>query len=182
MGPERVKYVRKHKHYLRVLLIGIAAVTGVHAQGPTGGEPRGRGMRDLPPARNSRAAGAAAIRATVAEWQKAINARDVDKCAAFYEADAAIFSPGAPVITGVEARYQFWKQFLADAAVKTTLETWRIEVARSGELAYESGAFTEKGKDAKGNAKVAKGKYVVVWKKQPDGKWKAAADIFNEDR
>src|ERR1700693_656951 len=173
--------MRKHKHFRSVLLMGIAMVTCAHAQGPSGGEPRRKGIRDLPPGKNLSAAGAAAIRATVAEWQKAIDARDVEKCAAFYAADAAIFPPGAPAITGMDGRHEFWKQFLADPGVKTRREIWRIEVASSGDLAYESGPFTETGTDAKGNVKVAKGKHVVVWKKQADGKWKAVVDIFNAD-
>lgn len=172
----------KRNYCRRVLMATLAAAVCAFAQAGTGQEPREKPASDANPRRDLRAASAAAIRAAVAEWQKAIDARDVEKCAAFYTADASIFPPRAPVITTAEGRHEFWKQFLADAGVKTTLQTWRIEVARSGELAYESGAFTEAGKDSKGKATAAKGKYVVVWKKQPDGNWKAAADIFNEDK
>jgi ketosteroid isomerase-like protein len=28
---------------------------------------------------------------------------------------------------------------------------------------------------------VDKGKYVEIWKKQPDGSWKCAVDMFNSD-
>jgi uncharacterized protein (TIGR02246 family) len=152
------------------------------AQGQPGKEPRGRGIRDLPPARDPRITGAAEIRAAVADWQKAIDARDFEKCAALYAPDASIFPPGAPVITSAEARHDFWKQFLADAAVKIRLETWRIEVARSGEIGYETGAFSATSKDAKGRVLSSKGKNVVVWKKQTDGTWKIVADIFNADK
>jgi len=57
----------------------------------------------------------------------------------------------------------------------------KIEVARSGDLAYEIGTYELTGNDAKGRPQTAKGKYVVVWKKQA-GSWKAAADIFNADQ
>jgi len=35
--------------------------------------------------------------------------------------------------------------------------------------------------DSEGNLQEDRGKAVLVWKKQPDGSWKAVADIFNFD-
>ena len=35
--------------------------------------------------------------------------------------------------------------------------------------------------DPKGNAVSDKGKYLTVYKKQPDGNWKVIADIGNSD-
>jgi ketosteroid isomerase-like protein len=57
----------------------------------------------------------------------------------------------------------------------------RAEVARSGDLGYVIGTYTMITNDAAGRAVNDHGKYVVVWKKQPDGNWKAVADIFNSD-
>jgi len=36
-------------------------------------------------------------------------------------------------------------------------------------------------KDPKGVASADHGKFVEVWRKQADGKWKCAVDIFNSD-
>jgi ketosteroid isomerase-like protein len=58
----------------------------------------------------------------------------------------------------------------------------KVEVARSGDLPYETGTFTESFKDDKRQPVNVVGKYVVVWKKQPNGQWKAAVDIFNTDQ
>jgi len=57
----------------------------------------------------------------------------------------------------------------------------RVEVARSGDLAYIMGAYTLAMKDSQGNPVNDHGKFVEVWKKQADGKWKVEADIFNSD-
>ena len=35
--------------------------------------------------------------------------------------------------------------------------------------------------DANGNPIEDKGKYIEIWRKQKDGKWKCIADIFNSD-
>jgi len=49
-------------------------------------------------------------------------------------------------------------------------------------LSYDVETFELKLNDANGSPTTMMGKYVVVWKKQPDGHWKAAADIFNSDK
>ena len=170
------------KDFLCVGVFAVAVAAGAFAQGPPGGEPRPHRVHDAPPKTRDQRAGEAAIRAGVAELQKALDARDAEKCAALYAADAEIFPPGAPVISTAAARLQFWKGFLADAEVKTTIDPPRIEVARSGELGYETGAFTETTKNSQGKTKAVKGKNIVVWKKQPDATWKIVADIFNEDK
>jgi ketosteroid isomerase-like protein len=62
--------------------------------------------------------------------------------------------------------------------------TWaatKIEVARSGDLAYSWGAAKVSVKDKKGKATESTAKYVSVWKKQPDGSWKIAIDTMIPD-
>ena len=56
------------------------------------------------------------------------------------------------------------------------------EVARSADLAYEIGTFELTLADQTGKSAASRGKYVVAWKKQTNGQWKAAADIFNTDQ
>lgn len=58
----------------------------------------------------------------------------------------------------------------------------KVEAARSGDLAYETGTFEESFKDASGKPVRVTGKDVVVWKKQTNGQWKAIIDIFNTDQ
>ena len=55
-----------------------------------------------------------------------------------------------------------------------------MQVAHPGDLACAVGTFELTMDDAQGNPVMTPGKYVVVWK-QTDGKWKAAAEIFNTD-
>ena len=82
----------KRKLCARMLMIALIAAVPAYGQNKEQGTPA--------KARVAPGAGEAAIRARVAEWQKAIDARDVEKCAAFYADDAQIFPPGAPVVTG----------------------------------------------------------------------------------
>ncbi len=56
-----------------------------------------------------------------------------------------------------------------------------MEVARSGDLAYVSGNYEFNEQDNGGKPITDKGKYLEVWKKQPNGSWKCAADMFSSD-
>ena len=46
----------------------------------------------------------------------------------------------------------------------------KIEVSKSGDMAYETGTFELKLNDPQGNATSIPGKYVVAWKKQPESR------------
>ncbi len=61
-------------------------------------------------------------------------------------------------------------------------QTSSVEVARSGDLAYETGTYDFVSTDKKGKSNDEKGKFVVVWKKQSDGSWKVVVDIDNPDQ
>ena len=61
------------------------------------------------------------------------------------------------------------------------LEGYQSEVAKSGNLGFVSGTYEFTMNDAGDKATTDKGKYVEVWKKQADGKWKCGTDIWNSD-
>ena len=54
---------------------------------------------------------------------------------------------------------------------------WPVQVAASGDLAYESNTFTITDKAGK---KIDSGKYVTVFARK-DGKWVIVRDIWNSD-
>jgi len=134
-----------------------------------------------PPA-DTRAADEAAVRAASAEWAKVAAAKDLEKTLSYYAEDASMFPPNMPIVTGAEARRKMWTTLFAPAELVFSNAATKVEVARSGDLAYETGTFEESFKDAKGGPVKVVGKYVVVWKKQPGGQWKAIIDIFNTDQ
>jgi uncharacterized protein (TIGR02246 family) len=131
---------------------------------------------------DTRAADQTAIRAASAAWSQAAAAKDVDKSISFYSDDVVMMPPKAPVVNGKDAAKQGWTQMLALPGPGLTFQTTAVEVARSGDLAYETGTYDFAVTDKKGKASDEKGKYVVVWKKQGDDSWKAAVDIYNPDK
>jgi uncharacterized protein (TIGR02246 family) len=127
------------------------------------------------------AAEESAIRSTDAQWLAAARARDAEKAASFWSDDATIVQPNAPVINGKQAIKNYVVAAFASPDFSINWTTDKVMVARSGELAYSTGSdqFTYRTPDNKLVIEHTNG--IVVWKKQADGSWKAAIDIWNAD-
>jgi uncharacterized protein (TIGR02246 family) len=131
------------------------------------------------PPPDTRKADEAAIRAASADWSKASQAKDLDKATSYYADEAVFFVNNGARVKGKDAIKMAWKPMLETPGPGLTFETTYVEVARSSDLAYEYGTYDLKTEAKKGKVADEKGKYVVVWKKQADGSWKAVADIDN---
>jgi ketosteroid isomerase-like protein len=122
-----------------------------------------------------------AIRATETEFAKAAAAKDVDKVVAFYAEDAVMLPPGEAAATSKAAIQASWAQLLALPDLEMTWTPTKIEVAKSGDLAYDYGTFAMSHKNAAGKVVNDRGKYTTVWKKAATGGWKALVDTSNSD-
>ncbi|MEK7404968.1 MAG: DUF4440 domain-containing protein [Acidobacteriota bacterium] len=131
---------------------------------------------------DSRAADEAAIRQADEASLKAIAAQQLDATVSFYDEGASISIPNAPIVTGREEIRKAWTQMFAAPGFALRPQTTKVEVARSGDLAYVQGTYESTANDPKGAPVTDRGKFVVVWKKQADGAWRVAADIWNSDR
>lgn len=133
------------------------------------------------PPPDTRAQDEAAIRRLAIEFDAAGQAKDVEKFLTFYAPDASLFPGGMPLATGPEAIRKVIGELMALPGFALKFGQTKVEVARSGDLAYDNGTYELTANDAKGKPVTEKGKYVTVWKKQPDGSWKVLCDIFNAD-
>jgi ketosteroid isomerase-like protein len=123
-----------------------------------------------------------AIQAAANAWFKAIEEKDLDKTLSFYATDAEYLSAGRPAVSTEEGRRKLWIEDYASPAFASEEATNRIEMAASGDLAYQRGTYVVSGEDAQGRPTKSTGKFVVVWKKQSSGQWKAIIDIDNADQ
>jgi ketosteroid isomerase-like protein len=123
----------------------------------------------------------AALRKLDDEWSKAAGSRDVDKTISYYSDDAVVMPPNIPTLTGKEPIRTLWKSMLGSPDFSGGWKATKVEVARSGDLAYVSGTYEFNEKDDSGKPITDKGKYLEVWKKQADGNWKCVADMFSSD-
>ena len=95
-----------------------------------------------------------------------------------YAEDAALANPGAPLAAASDSRRAAITQFLSDPNLKISFASDRVQVAKSGDIAYTRGHFTMQGTDpATKQPRSDAGNYLTVWKKQADGSWKAVEDF-----
>jgi uncharacterized protein (TIGR02246 family) len=129
----------------------------------------------------ARAADEIAIRAASAAWSAASQSKDLDKAVSVYSDDAVGFTDGGPIATTKTDLRAVWQQVFAVPDSSLTWKTTAVHVAQAGDMAYEYGAYNFVTTDKQGRIKAQPGKYVLVWKKQPDRSWKVAIDIDNKD-
>ncbi len=137
-------------------------------------------QQQAPP--DTRAADERAIRAVDDATKRAAQAKDANGVVdAFYADDGSALYPNAPICTGKEALRKRWAAMLATPGFSVDWQLTKVEVSRSGDLAYTPFTYEMTMQDPDGKPIRDRGKGLAVWKKQPDGSWKGAADMFNSD-
>ncbi len=117
-----------------------------------------------------------AIRQVGQQFAQALVAHDFDRAVALHTEDPVWMSPNAPAAVGADAlRRSFETGPRAVSFVITPIHTEGI-----ARLAYERGSYDYRG--VLGADTIAEqGKYIRVLRRQPDGSWRIAVDIWNSD-
>ncbi len=117
------------------------------------------------------------IRDVTAQWQAAAVANDNAGLAALYTEEAVFMPPNQPAVEG-RASIQTW---IESFPAMTTAELVIDEIDGRGDLAFVRGHYdiTMTGPD--GALIPDRGKYLEIRRRQPDGAWLLAVDIFNSD-
>ena len=124
----------------------------------------------------------AAIRGLHDECVKAVQAKDVGRFLSCFTDDAMWFPPNAPLIKGKEAIREFVSEAMAHPDFAVSHELGKVEVSRSGDLAYLTYAYELTLNDPEGKPVTDRGKDIYILQKQPDGAWKIVIDIWNSDQ
>jgi ketosteroid isomerase-like protein len=127
------------------------------------------------------AADLAAIRATDSAFAGAAGAGDAASLAALYLADARLMPPNAPTVEGREAVRKFWGAVLDAYTVRFDIASEEIE--GRGDLAYARGRYTLDGTPkARGGAPLHdEGTFLEVLRREADGSWRYAVDMYSSD-
>jgi uncharacterized protein (TIGR02246 family) len=137
-------------------------------------------QQPAPQAPDTRAADETAIRAAIDDQVKANSALDAAKAASFYTDDVVGMAPDAPVAQGKENMQKYLEAMMKEKP-EFSFNTAKVEVARSGDLAYNWGTGKMTVKDKKGKVTATIFKSASVWKKQADGAWKMVVDTWSPD-
>jgi uncharacterized protein (TIGR02246 family) len=116
------------------------------------------------------------------QWNQDFASKDVDKIVAHYADDAILMNPGMPSSSGKDAIRNNLKQMVSDPALSLKFRATKVEVAKSGDVAYTQGSYTLTMTDPQTKQVINDhGSYVTTYRKQPDGAWKAVADIATSE-
>ncbi len=119
----------------------------------------------------------AAIRRTDADWLAAASAHDLGRVLPFWADDATILTPGTPPIVGKDAIRKYVSGAFATPGFSITWKTEKIEVSRSGDLAYSTATNRISLNTPDGKPVTQENRGVAIWRKQVDGSWKVVLDV-----
>ena len=134
-----------------------------------------------PPPTVDLAAEERAIRAADSTWLAAAAKRDAAGEAAVFADDGLAFRGMADPLTGPAGYQAFETKYYADNPKSVSTWTTRsITVAASGDMAVQTGSYTETGAGPKGDGTIV-GNFLTYWKKV-NGQWKVAADMSSPNQ
>ncbi len=122
----------------------------------------------------------AALEAANASFIDAFKRGDKAGMMANYADDVILMEPNAQAWHGREGLSRAIDGMLSQVVLKDGTVTTE-DVIVGGDLAVETGAFAWTFEAKTGGGVVRKGKYLTVWKRQPDGSWKILRDINNSN-
>jgi ketosteroid isomerase-like protein len=153
---------------LALLLISVAAV---NVKSDAGGRTEtSRAINGSSSEEKPHASGVADDIALLRErWVKELHDKQLDEIISHYAPDAAFLSPGGR-FTGPAAIRGLFKNVMD--TVTSELTTHSLVTESSGDLAYDSGSYSETLVPVKGGPNQQfQGDYLTVFRRQKDGKW-----------
>jgi len=120
-----------------------------------------------------------AVRKISQDWAQACNTKHLDDLVDLYAADALVFRPNFPPVRGTAAIREFFFSVLDAGLGEAEMDPIRVEVF--GDVAYESGRCKTLVPTAMGKRREERGKYLMVFIREPGGDWKTVADCWCSD-
>lgn len=156
---------------VRAALIAMLVLTSACArQG-------GTGAPHSDPASASTSSDSVAILAAARAFSAAYVRGDAAAMTELYTEDAAIFPDGRAAIVGRDGIRQYWTLPPNRRITRHILMPDRVEIV--GDVAHDYGRFQIGGENDGTPWGPSFGKYVVVWRRGPDGRWRMYLDMWN---
>jgi ketosteroid isomerase-like protein len=116
-----------------------------------------------------------------AAWAAEVaSTRDVDRIVGVWTDDAVIYSPREAPVRGKAAIRAYVGESLKQPGFSITWTPVSAVVSASGDLGYTEGTNRFTIPDGKGGTTTIQGRYLTIWRKEPDGKWRCVVDFWNE--
>lgn len=136
------------------------------------------------PANSDDSAASARLDSVYAVFTRAYAEADVDLLMdSVYALDGYYLPPNAPILEGKDAFRGQFEAFLEPIAERgepgPTISFDIRDRAISGDLAYDIGVYTIRRPDTAADAPGSRGKFIVIWKRDVEGRWRIHADAFS---
>ena len=123
----------------------------------------------------------AAIRSSFSAYVAAFNTGEANALPAFFTDDAIWLPPNAPAIVGREAIRSFVQNNNEQFTEELTAEVVEADVAGDWAFLRMTYGATMTPKTG-GESMELSGKWVNIWRRQPDGSWKIYREIWNTNQ
>lgn len=114
------------------------------------------------------------------EWSLlASKGGDVDGIVSYWTEDAVVMPPGQPKIVGREALRQYVAESMKIPGFRITWKSSDPVLSPDGRMAYMLAENTVSMRGPDGTTMVIPGRALTIWRKDPDGQWRCAVDMWN---
>ena len=120
-----------------------------------------------------------AVRKMTQDWAQACNTKHLDDLVELYATDALMLRSNLPPVRGTVAIREFFFTALDAGLGDAEFEPLRVELF--GDVAFEAGRFKILVPIVVGKRREERGKYLILFTRQPTGEWKALADCWSSD-
>lgn len=116
-----------------------------------------------------------------AQWAAAAEGRDIERILEFWTEDAIVCPPGLPVVVGKAALRAYVQASLAIPGFRISWTSSDARLSPDGQFGYllSQNAVTAPGPT--GQLTTTHGRAVTVWRRETDGEWRCAVDIWNAE-
>jgi ketosteroid isomerase-like protein len=128
----------------------------------------------------SETAEVAQLLATDRDWGKlSATSKNADSVVAYWTDDARVLLPGQPVYSGKAAIREMVAGTMKIPGFRVSWTPDSAVVSRSGDLGYTYGTNEFTVPDSTGKLVTTRGRYLTVWRKDRDGRWRCVQDYSN---
>jgi ketosteroid isomerase-like protein len=115
-----------------------------------------------------------------AEWaMTASEGRDLERILSYWTDDAIVMPPGLPAVIGKTALREYVQASMNLPGFRISWTSTEVVLAPDLNLAYMFGANSIDLNGPDGIPMRIDGRAVTIWRKDPDGEWRCAVDIWN---
>jgi uncharacterized protein (TIGR02246 family) len=131
-----------------------------------------------PAAASDTSADVAAVRAADGQMNNYLKVHGLEGAVGYYAHDGVVMLPATAPIVGSDAIRDVFTDMMNDPKFELSFAADKIVVAKSGDIAYATGKYSQTMTNPKSHATEHEaGSYVTVYRKTTGGEWKAVADI-----